>query len=409
MTEDRGRQFRLLMVNPYPVHLFRSTANLVRFCNLADRFQRDPDVKLTLFTGGGRAGGAGWSKFGGTPHYILPGGKRPGGFRGLLWFMLVSPFYAVKLFRSVRPDLVYVSESYCCPLVLTLRLFYGRRARITYDVMGLNARQVLMGGKGRSLRSLFMAAIYWSLDNLIFASVSLVTTINETHRQILENSLGRTVPVVRDGIDPERFAPRVSRERSSALVLVFIGKLAHRRLDTLFAALPDILESLPDLTVRIVGGGPDQARYAARRERLGILGEQVRLEGFVDPQKIPSVLAAADIAYSDDWSTIGFPLKVYEYMAAGLPLVVEDTPAVREVLQEGRTALFYRDCESLIRSVALLAEDAELRDRMGRTAAIEVRENYTWSATSIKLLKKYRECATIELSNGEKKKINTIN
>jgi glycosyltransferase involved in cell wall biosynthesis len=391
MADGDKDELRLLLVNPYPVHQFRSTANLVRFTNLVGKFRGSPNLKPALLTGGGRSSG-GWDSFDGVPQYRLPGPVRSSGAAGLLWFMLVSPLYGLGLFRSFRPDLVYVSESYCAPLVFLLRLFYGKRARITYDVMGLNARQVRLGAF--SLKSLLLGAVYSVLDGMIFRSADLVTTINEAHREVLEESLGCEVPVVRDGIDPDRFgAVERPSDKSGRQTLVFIGKLAHRRLDVLFSSLSDILERCPSLDMRIVGGGPDESVYRAWCSRLDPDGSRLRMDGFTAPENIPAVLAACDIAYSDDWSGIGFPLKVYEYMAAGLPPVVEDTAAVREVLSDGRTALLYRDREGLIEAVESLASDESYRARLGRAAAEEVRAKYTWSGASDKLLELYREQA----------------
>ena len=61
------------------------------------------------------------------------------------------------------------------------------------------------------------------------------------------------------------------------------------------------------------------------------------------------------------------PNKVWQAMAAGRPVVTADTPAVREVLEDGRTALLVPpgDADALAAALARLAGDAALRERLG--------------------------------------------
>ena len=65
------------------------------------------------------------------------------------------------------------------------------------------------------------------------------------------------------------------------------------------------------------------------------------------------------------------PNKVWQAMAAGRPVVTADTPAVREVLEDGRTALLVPagDPDALAEALARLAGDAALRARLGEAGA----------------------------------------
>ena len=65
------------------------------------------------------------------------------------------------------------------------------------------------------------------------------------------------------------------------------------------------------------------------------------------------------------------PNKVWQAMAAGRPVVTADTPAVREVLEDGRSALLVPagDPDGLAAALTRLAADAALRERLGRPPA----------------------------------------
>jgi glycosyltransferase involved in cell wall biosynthesis len=108
--------------------------------------------------------------------------------------------------------------------------------------------------------------------------------------------------------------------------------------------------------------------------------------GQLPPADVPPLLARADIlALPNPASAISThatsPLKLFEYMAAGLPVVAPDQPNLREVLEsEGNALLVPReDGEALAVAVTRLVGDAELRRRLGRAARRTVVErDLTW-------------------------------
>lgn len=74
------------------------------------------------------------------------------------------------------------------------------------------------------------------------------------------------------------------------------------------------------------------------------------------------------------------PIKIFEYMAAGLPIVTSDLPVLREVLEDGRTALLCAPGapEPLAAAVLRLATDPALRRALAGAAQTRLREEYTW-------------------------------
>ena len=63
--------------------------------------------------------------------------------------------------------------------------------------------------------------------------------------------------------------------------------------------------------------------------------------GHVPHEKIFDYIAKADIAYSDDWSVIGFPMKLFDYMALGKAIVAEGTESVKELVTDRVNGLLY--------------------------------------------------------------------
>jgi glycosyltransferase involved in cell wall biosynthesis len=117
---------------------------------------------------------------------------------------------------------------------------------------------------------------------------------------------------------------------------------------------------------------------------LGV-AERVRFAGLAGRDAVPGLIAGFDIALQPASVPYASPLKVFEYMAAGRPIVAPDQPNLREVLEDGRTALLFDPAEpgALWRAVLRLAADPALRARLGAAAREEVlRRDLTWAGNA---------------------------
>jgi glycosyltransferase involved in cell wall biosynthesis len=119
----------------------------------------------------------------------------------------------------------------------------------------------------------------------------------------------------------------------------------------------------------------------------------LRLHGFVPHGQTDRFRLGADVLlapYHHRVSTHGggeaarwmSPLKLFEYMAAGRPIIVSDLPVLREVVHDGVDALMCEPENTTAWAEALgrLARDADLRARLGREARAEFLRKHTWTA-----------------------------
>lgn len=80
------------------------------------------------------------------------------------------------------------------------------------------------------------------------------------------------------------------------------------------------------------------------------------------------------------------PLKLFEYMASGVPIVVSDLPYAREVLNEENAVFFEpNNSESLLLAIKKLLEDKDLATKISERSLIEIK-NYSWKARAEKIL-----------------------
>jgi glycosyltransferase involved in cell wall biosynthesis len=82
------------------------------------------------------------------------------------------------------------------------------------------------------------------------------------------------------------------------------------------------------------------------------------------------------------------PLKLFEYMACGVPVVAAEIGQIAEVVKDGETGLLYPpdDVDALVSACDRLLADRSLSQRLGKAAATEIKARYTWSHNAKRVL-----------------------
>jgi glycosyltransferase involved in cell wall biosynthesis len=153
------------------------------------------------------------------------------------------------------------------------------------------------------------------------------------------------------------------------------------------------LAAAPRVRGLIVGGHPgerDLSRVEALVATLG-LRDRVEITGLVPAADVARRLAAASmLVLPNTASTVSerytSPLKLFEYLWLGRPIVASDLASIREVLHDGQTALLVPpgDPGALAAAMNRLAGHPTLAAALGR-AARELAPNFTWSARAARL------------------------
>jgi glycosyltransferase involved in cell wall biosynthesis len=147
-----------------------------------------------------------------------------------------------------------------------------------------------------------------------------------------------------------------------------------------------------DVAFLAIGGGPELEPLKSNVASWGLPRGRFVFAGAQPHERVPELLALADIGVAPfdldahvPLKTFGFywsPLKVFEYMAMGMPVVTIDITPLNEIVRHEREGLLYApgDTAALADAVGRLAADTRLKEQLGASGRERVTERYSWQA-----------------------------
>lgn len=285
-------------------------------------------------------------------------------------------------------DLVY--ERY------SLWSFAGMEYARDHDIPGVLEINAPLIQEQAEHRQLNHRAIAQQVADRVFDSASALIAVSKEVAGYLESYPGasRKIHIVPNGIDAELFsADKAGAAKSTNEFTVgFVGSLKPwHGLFQLLESFHILSRKHPDARLRIVGDGPERERIEEEIARRN-LGDAVDLTGSVPHEDIPKELARMDVAvapYPDLPYFYFSPLKIFEYMAAGLPVAASGIGQIKQIIQPGENGLLCPpgDPEALAYTLIRLKQNPKMRKELGQNARAAVLENHTWDKAVRRILK----------------------
>lgn len=209
-----------------------------------------------------------------------------------------------------------------------------------------------------------------------------------------------------NGVDPERFnrgggeaVRRALGVDAETRLLGFVGSFGPwHGAPILAAAFARLAAERSDVRLLLVGDGPEKKEVRQILEAAGACPRVIDV-GRVSAGAVPAYLDACDVLVAPTCLIpggqrfFGSPTKLFEYMAAGRAIVASAVEQIADVLRDGESALLVppSDPAALAHAMLRLADDAELRSRLGAEARRGAVAHHTWRRNAQVIHKTFAE------------------
>ncbi len=207
---------------------------------------------------------------------------------------------------------------------------------------------------------------------------------------------------IQNGADVLKAVAPVKFEDHAEMHVGYVGQLYKGKG---VEVIRDLAPSNPNMMFHIVGGLPEDIEYWKEQLKNS---KNVKFHGFVNPSKVADYVTAFDVVLAPyqlvvhgfnsknnlaEWTS---PMKIFDYMSAGKPIIASDLPFMHEVLESGKNCILCHpeDISSWSKALNQLFVDRELANRLGAAAKEKFLLEYRWEKRAHKILNFIKSVST---------------
>jgi glycosyltransferase involved in cell wall biosynthesis len=236
-------------------------------------------------------------------------------------------------------------------------------------------------------------------ERFVCSRADLIIVVSSPLRDYLvaQGIPAERIAVMPNGVEPEVFRPdahtrhelrtrlQIPRE---TIVVGFVGSLrSWHGVDLLLEAVARVGTSRKGVHILIVGDGPCRTDLERLVSSRGLEGS-VTFTGRVPHGDMPQYVAALDIGVSPRTTFYASPMKVLEYMAAGLAVVAPRLPNLQDLITDGVNGVLFQpeNIDDLSATLFSLICDAQRREQLGQSARAIVLGGRTWRHNAARVI-----------------------
>jgi len=310
-------------------------------------------------------------------------------------FYFILTFFFIYHCLKNRPDVLYTRHQPMEWMTVWLKLIFN----LVY-VAEVNGR-VPVEMKINRMPGWYISAIrcmekfcFKISDLMVTPSTRIIDSLRKDHKLDARRFLAVT-----NGADPELSRPMdkiICREKldfdPGGKFLVFVGSLKKwHGIENIVKIMPDLIKKIPRLYLLIVGDGENKAAITNQVRNLN-LQKQVILTGRVSFDDVPYYINAADIClapyFEPGLEETGIsPLKIYEYLACGRPVITNPVGGLEDLFNRHEAGILIPSCRpgDWIEPIVNLINDPARMDLYGANGRMAVLDEFCWEAVCQKI------------------------
>ncbi|MFH1033190.1 MAG: glycosyltransferase family 4 protein [Pseudomonadota bacterium] len=209
----------------------------------------------------------------------------------------------------------------------------------------------------------------------------------------MERARGLSCQINHLGVDTARFRPQepdpdlarsCGLEPGDQALVAAVRLVALKGVQRTIEALALLKDSHPGLKLLVAGEGPYGEELLRRARQAGV-ADQVRLLGFLTPDRLAGFYALGTLAVFPSMGEEALGLAIAEAMACGLPVVASRLGGVPEVVGDCGELVLPKDDQALAKAIAGLLDDPGRRAELAQRGRLRVAREFTWPACAARL------------------------
>jgi len=250
----------------------------------------------------------------------------------------------------------------------------------------------------------FSHLLRWAEDTELEASDAIIVISDSLKKQLVDYGVnGEKIHVVPNGVHPDQFYPEIGdnglRKQynlEDKFVIGYTGTFGRwHGVEVLAQAVKHIVKLTPNAMVLFIGDGDLRPKIEEITKRDGVF-DHIIITGFVPFNSIANYLAVCDVTVSpcinnEDNEFFNSPVKLFEYMAMGKPIVASNVGQQGIVIEHGINGLLHEEKqpEELAERIFEIYSDSDLAMRLGKEARKRAVEKHDWKYNAQAILDVY--------------------
>jgi glycosyltransferase involved in cell wall biosynthesis len=299
--------------------------------------------------------------------------------------------------KAEKPDFIYERYSLFTWVGLALKRKWKIPYFVEFNDPGIETRKIYFGRSLLEPISTFLfKRIVSEADSIIAVSRAVAAALT------LKGVEGTKIHIIPNGVHPQAFDPangestEISRKYhlTNTCVIGFVGGMTPwHGVNVLVQAAPRILDKYPNARFLIVGGEPDSIAEVQKITDSNGSSEKFIWTGWVPHEEVSAHLKMMDIVTAPyiplkNGSLYFSPLKVFEYMAMGKPVVASRIDQLTEIFEEGKEIQLIEpgSVSELADAILSLIANPACARQLGLNAQKKVLGNYTWDRVASRIM-----------------------